>query len=125
MRAREAALLRVKKVARVNLDEEMLPFRRAGMDKNYTRGLLRAVRKVLGVPVKEIAEKLGMERSGIYEIEERELKGKVGLLTMDRLAGAMDCKVVYGIVPNDGWTLDELYQKRLWARVLGTGIRDQ
>ncbi len=118
MRAREAARLRVRKVARVNLDEEMRPFRKPGMDKNPTNGLLRAVRKVLGIPVREIAEKAGMERSGIYEIEERELKGKVMLQSMVKLADAMDCVVVYGIVPKGGWTLDELYEKRLWAKVM-------
>jgi hypothetical protein len=43
---------------------------------------------------------------------------------MARLAAAMDCKVVYGVVPKRGRTLEELYQERLWAVVLGAGIRE-
>jgi hypothetical protein len=41
------------------------------------------------------------------------------------MAGAMGCKVVYGIVPKNGKTLGELAEERLWAAVLGeTGSRD-
>jgi hypothetical protein len=40
------------------------------------------------------------------------------------MAQAMGCKVVYGIVPNRGKTLEELAEKRLWAEVLGTGTRE-
>jgi hypothetical protein len=43
------------------------------------------------------------------------------------MAEAMDCKVLYGIVPVGGKTLEELAEKRLWASLLGVGseIRDQ
>jgi hypothetical protein len=36
----------------------------------------------------------------------------------------MGCKVVYGIVPKGGRTLEELAEERLWASVLGRGSRD-
>jgi transcriptional regulator with XRE-family HTH domain len=111
-------------VARLKLDEEMRPFRRAAVDKNQTPGLLREVRRVLEIPVKEIAERTGLERSGIYDIEERELEGRATMGSLVRLAAAMDCGVVYGIVPRGGRTLEELYTERLWARLLGTEIRE-
>jgi hypothetical protein len=31
----------------------------------------------------------------------------------------MGCVVVYGIVPKDGLTLEALYERRLWAGLLG------
>jgi hypothetical protein len=125
MRAREAARMRARKVARLKLDEEMRPFRRAAVDKNQTPGLLREVRKLLEIPVQEIAEKAELERSGIYDIEERELGGRAIMNSLARLAGAMDCKVVYGIVPSGGRTFEELYTERLWARLLGTEVREE
>lgn len=133
MRAREAAQMRAKKAARTRLDEEMRPFRRAAVYKNQTAGLLRAIRKALGIPMKEIAQKLEMECSGIFEIENRELRQAVTVQSLGKLAGAMDCLVVYGIVPEGGRTFDELYERRMWARLLGeeeasgqgSGVRGQ
>jgi hypothetical protein len=42
---------------------------------------------------------------------------------MVRYADAMDCKVVYGVVPKGGRTFEELYEERLWAAAFGTEIR--
>jgi predicted DNA-binding mobile mystery protein A len=116
-----------RNLARKKLDVEMRPFRRASMEKKPTNGLLRAVRQTLHVPVAEIAEKMGVCKSVVLDLEAREPKNTVTLKSMSRMAEAMGCKVVYGIVPEGGKTLEELAEKRLWAGVLGvgTGVRDQ
>jgi predicted DNA-binding mobile mystery protein A len=116
---------RERKMARRNLDGEMRPYRRAGLQKNPTKGLLRAVRQALRVPVAEIAEKMGVNRSGVYDLETGERKNTISLRSMSRMADAMGCKVVYGIVPKDGKTLEELEEERLWRSVLGGKDRDQ
>jgi predicted DNA-binding mobile mystery protein A len=113
----------VHKVARRNLDVEMKPFRLAGMDQHPTNGLLRAVRKALRMHSPEIAARMGMSQSAVFDMESREANGTISLRAMARLADAMDCKMVYGVVPKGGRTLEELYQERLWAVVLGTEIR--
>jgi transcriptional regulator with XRE-family HTH domain len=118
MREKERNLVRRK------LDVEMRPFRRASMEKKPTNGLLRAVRQTLHVPVAEIAEKMGVCKSVVLDLEAREPKNSVTLKSMSRMAQAMGCKVVYGIVPNGGKTLEELAEKRLWAELLGTGTRE-
>ncbi len=114
----------VQKVARKKLDLEMRPFRQAGLDKHPTNGILRAVRKALRIRSHEIAARMGNTRSVVFTTELREMKGTLTLRAMDRMADAMDCKVVYSVVPKGGRTLEELYEERLWAVVLGTGIRD-
>ncbi len=108
-----------RRTARRNLDEELRPFRRALKDKNPTGGLLRVVRQALGIPVAEIAGKMRVNRSVVFEIEAGEKKCTVSLNSMLRVAAAMGCKVVYGIVPEDGRTLEELAEERLWEKVLG------
>ena len=114
----------VQKLARRKLDVEMRPFRQAGLDKHPTAGILRAVRKALRIRSHEIAEKMGHARSVVFAIENREMKGTLTLRAMDRMADAMDCKVVYSVVPKGGRTLEELYEERLWAVVLGAEIRE-
>ena len=111
-----------RRYARMRLDREMRPFRHAGRDKNPTNGLLRAVRQVLRVPVAEVAEKMGVCRSVVLDLEARELKNNVTLRSMSRMADAMGCKVVYGIVPEGGKTLEDLAEYRLWAAVREVGI---
>lgn len=113
----------VQKLVRRRLDAEMRPFRQAGMDKQPTRGVLRAVRKALRMYSPEVAARMGMSQSAVFGMESREANGTITLGAMERLADAMDCKVVYGVVPKGGRTLEELYEERLWAVVLGTEIR--
>lgn len=118
---------RERKLARKRLDVEMRPYRRAGAEKNPAAGLLRAVRQALRVPVAEIAVKMGVNRSGVFDMEAREMQGTITLRSMARMAQGMGCKLVYGIVPQEGKTLEELAEERMWAEVLGrqgAGVRD-
>ena len=114
-----------RRLARKKLDAEMRPYRRAGKEKNPTNGLLRAVRQSMRVPVAEIAEKMGVCKSVVLDLEAREPLNTVTLKSMSRMAGAMGCKLVYGIVPRGGKTLEELAEERLWASVLGVGDNGQ
>jgi transcriptional regulator with XRE-family HTH domain len=118
---------KVRDFARKKLDLEMRSYRQAGREKNPTNGLLRAVRQVLGIPAAEIAEKIGVTRTGVFDIEISELRNTIKLKSMARMAQAMGCKVVYGIVPEGGKKLEDLAEVRLWAEIArsqGLGTRD-
>jgi len=101
-----------RKIVRRRLDEEMRPFRRAGMEKHPTDELLRSVRQVLRIPVEEIAKKVGINRSVLFSLEESERRRSITLRSLSRVAKAMGCKVVYGVVPQGGLTLEELAEER-------------
>ncbi len=105
---------------RKKLDKEMRFYRLAGREKNPTSGLLRAVRQALKVPLKEVAGRLEVGESNVFEMEEREEKGSITLRSLGRMAAAMGCKVVYGIIPANGKTLEEMAEERLWRRVIGS-----
>ncbi len=109
---------RDRKAARIKLDREMQPFRRAGREKNPSNELLRGVRRAVGIPLKEIAEKLGVAQSSLLDAEIRERRRTITLESLARMAKAMGCKVVYGVVPEDGGTLEQLAEERLWRAVL-------
>ena len=115
MRGRERTLLRSK------LDREMKPFRQAGMDADPTNGLLRAVRRALRIPSGEIASGMGMHPDSVFDIEEREMKNTITLRTLSKYAEAIGCKVVYGIVPLGGKTLEEVAEERMWRERLKGG----
>ncbi|MGD0480049.1 MAG: hypothetical protein ABSA42_07760 [Terracidiphilus sp.] len=110
-----------RKLVRRGLDEEMKPFRMAGRERNPTDGLLRAVRHTVGIPLAEVAVKMGVVLSTVTDLERRELERTITLRSLGRVAEAMGCKVVYGVVPTKGRTLEYLAEERLWRKVLGTG----
>ncbi|MGC1463786.1 MAG: hypothetical protein WA802_16405 [Terracidiphilus sp.] len=100
------------------LDEEMRPFRQAGRVLSPINGLLRATRTVLRIPVAEIAANAEINRSVLFDLERRELKGAITLRSLSRMAEAMGCKLVYGIVPRYGKTLEQLMEAREWRKAL-------
>jgi predicted DNA-binding mobile mystery protein A len=109
-----------RKLLRKRLDKEMRYYRLAGREQNPTSGLLRAVREALRIPFKEMTERMGVVRSAVFDLEEREGTGSITLQSLGRVAAAMGCKVVYGIIPASGKTLEEMAEERLWREVIGS-----
>lgn len=79
-------------------------------------GWIKAVRGALGMNARQLAERVGVEQSNITRLEERESSGNVTLQRLARVAKAMDCRLVYAIVPNDGFTnLEDIIEARAKA----------
>jgi transcriptional regulator with XRE-family HTH domain len=104
--------------ARKKLDKELRYYRLANRYRNPTQDLLRAVRQALGIPMKEIARELKMNRSVIFRLERSQERGTASINGMGRVAEAMGCKVVYAIVPINGGTLEALAEYRMWKKAL-------
>jgi len=99
-------------LARRKLDRELRLYRLAGKEKSPTQVLLRMVRQVVGIPISEVARKAGMDRSAVFRLENGEARLSITLRSMKRIADALDCKVVYGLVPRDRGTLEEIAERR-------------
>lgn len=53
---------------------------------------------------RQLAERVGVEQSNITRLEARERSGKVTLERLAKAASAMNCKLIYAIVPNDRYS---------------------
>lgn len=62
-------------------------------------GWLRAVREALGMPARLLAGRLDVSTSAIYSIERSERNGTIQLDTLRRAADALECDLVYALVP--------------------------
>lgn len=62
-------------------------------------GWIKAIRESLGMTSQQLAERMGIQQSGVILLEQREVDKKVSLETMERAAQALDCKLVYALVP--------------------------
>lgn len=85
------------RLARRRLDERLTAF--AGLGPPPPVGWVRAIRDGLGLTAAQLARRLGIRPSSVADLEKNEAEGKVTLATLRRAAEAMDCTLVYAIVP--------------------------
>lgn len=63
------------------------------------RGWLRAVREAIGLTQRQVAVKAAVKRQSYAQFEAAEERGSISIGSLRRAAGAMDCELVYFIVP--------------------------
>lgn len=63
------------------------------------RGWLRAIRDALGLTTAQLAKRLGVSQPRIVALEKGEVDETVTLASLRRAAEAMDCQLVYAMVP--------------------------
>ena len=63
------------------------------------RGWLRAVREAVGITQREAAEKAAVTRQSYAQFEDSEQRGSISIASLRRAAGALDCELVYFVVP--------------------------
>jgi predicted DNA-binding mobile mystery protein A len=82
-------------------------------------GWIKAIRTALGMSMQQLGRKLSITKQSIQDIEKREKEGAITIKALSELGKALDMRLVYGFVPNDG-SLDALIEKK--AAQLATTI---
>jgi transcriptional regulator with XRE-family HTH domain len=62
---------------------------------------LRAVREAVGLTQGRVAERASVKRQSYSQFEAAEERGSISIASLRRVAGAMDCELVYFIVPRE------------------------
>lgn len=63
------------------------------------KGWVKYIRGCLGMTAEQLAKRLGVTRRNVVRIEQAELDGGITLKSLNDVASAMHCKVVYALVP--------------------------
>jgi predicted DNA-binding mobile mystery protein A len=79
------------------------------------QGWVRAIREALGMTASQLASRTGIARQSLDDLERNEASGKITLESLDRLARALGCKLVYAIVPEGGRSLEDLRREKALA----------
>lgn len=74
------------------------------------KGWIRAIRDAIGMSGPQLASRLGMTAQGLVSVERSEAQGRIQLNTLRRAAEAMDCVLVYALVPET--SLGEMVEHR-------------
>ena len=87
-------------LARKNLDRRIAMLRPADQWARPPKGWLRAIRDAIGMTSTQMAARLRVSQPRILALEKDEVRGAVTLETLGRAARALDCTLVYALVPN-------------------------
>jgi predicted DNA-binding mobile mystery protein A len=93
-------IARLTAQSRARLDERLAQFGAAQQYSPPSRGWIKAIRDALGMSTAQLARRLGVRQPSIVDLERSEEKGTIELATLRRVAEALDCSLVYALVPN-------------------------
>jgi len=109
-------------IARQSLDKRLNKLRNSEALERPPRGWIRAIRDALGMTSSQLARRLGVVQSRVTVMEQAEMRQTLTLATLEKAAQAMDCQLVYTLVPRK--PLEQLVEDRakLKARKMLTHI---
>ncbi len=82
------------------LDRRLQSWRALGSDGNTPHGgWIRAIREAIGMTPADLAARMGVERTTFVRLEQSERAGRIQLGTLTRAADALQCDLVYALVP--------------------------
>lgn len=86
----------LRRRARRVLDQEFGAFQ---VPSRPPAGWLRAVREALGMSSAQLARRLNMSPQGVSDLERSEAEEGIRLSSLRKVADALDCDLVYALVP--------------------------
>lgn len=98
------------KTQRKSLDEKLAAFSKVKTIANPKSGWVKAIREALGMTTAQLARRMNIQQSGVTLLEQREVAGKVTLETLERAARALNCELVYALVPKQ--TLEKIVDEQ-------------
>jgi transcriptional regulator with XRE-family HTH domain len=105
--------------ARLELERQLRPYRRARKDPRPPEGWLWAMRLAAGIPAKRIAEEMDFTTKMVFQTERSEQNRRISLQQLERMARALECDLVYGLAPWHRSLEDramELVEQELWRK---------
>ena len=105
--------------ARLELERKVRWYRRARIHPRPPEGWLRAMRLAVGIPAEEIADRMGFTARMVFQAERAEQRRSISLERLERMARAVGCDLVYGLVPWERSLEDramELVEREMWRK---------
>jgi transcriptional regulator with XRE-family HTH domain len=88
---------------REELDEVVTAFRVTRRNgQRAPASWLRAMRRAIGTRAAEVAKRMKVSERNVRKLEESEKTGRIELRSLRRMAEAMDCELVYAVMPVAG-----------------------
>ena len=86
-------------VPRQRLDQRFSAMKPISRYRTPPKGWIRAIRDALGMSGVQLGRRIGVKAQSVADIEKSEASGSIQLNTLRRAAEALDCVVVYALIP--------------------------
>ena len=86
--------------ARRRLDERFEQLGPTGKYAVPVHGWVKAIRQALGMTTAQLSQRMGIKQPSVVSLEKSEVRGSIELATLRRAAEALDCTLVYALIPN-------------------------
>lgn len=91
-----------RQAARRRLDERQAAASVELLSARPRLGWVRGVRDALGMTTRQLARRMGVAQATVVQLERSESHDTIQLGTLRRAADALDCDLVYALVPRAG-----------------------
>lgn len=98
------------RLARISLDFRFEQGGPGALANRPGRGWIRAIRDALGMSGAQLAQRMGISQPAVAQLERSEADGQIRLDSLRRAADALECDVVYALVPRT--SLDGIVRER-------------
>jgi predicted DNA-binding mobile mystery protein A len=96
--------------ARRQLDKRLSTQHNGELFVRPPRGWLKAIREALGMTTTQLGQRLGVVQSRVVAIEQAETRGAITLNSREKAAQALDCRLVYALLPRQ--PLEDMVKNR-------------
>jgi len=102
-----------RKIMREQVQESLEPFSGLVNLAIPRMGWIRAIRDAIGLSSRKLAKRLDCSQANITKIEKSEREGTITLNTLEKAAQALNCKLVYCLIPEE--PLEQMLENRARA----------
>lgn len=88
-------------LARRQLDKRLGPLRDSDALTRPPRGWIKSIREALGMTASQLARRLGVSQPRVTALEKGEIQGSLTLDSLEKAAQALDCRLVYALIPRE------------------------
>jgi predicted DNA-binding mobile mystery protein A len=88
---------RMQRLRLRQLDEALKEWKNLG--SRPERGWIRTLREALGMTLSDLARRLDLTFQAVAQLEKAERKGTITLSRLETVANALECDLVYALVP--------------------------
>jgi predicted DNA-binding mobile mystery protein A len=96
--------------ARRQLDKRLSALGNIELFTRPPRGWVKAIREALGMTTAQLAKRMGVSQPRAVMLEKGEARDSITMESLERAARALDCHLVYALVPR--LSLDGLIEER-------------
>lgn len=107
--------MKTQKLIRLQLDKQFEKIKHILGDRPLL-GWVKTLRNALGMTSSQLAKRMNVSQSRISQIESAEIEGTLTLSKLDETAKALNCKLVYFLIPEKN--LDDIVKEQAIKSVI-------